>query len=190
MIARLSALLLSVTAYAALAAETATVAPKPAQVTTTTVKAQVIVESVNRETREIKLLGADNRRFTIVAAPDMRNFDQIRARDRVNVEYLQSVAIAVLPAGAVVPPLGASADVAVAPSGSRPGMEAVGVKQVEATVVDLDREARHATLLLEDGSTLSLHVNDGVRLDLVDVGDRVIVRTTQAVAIDVTPPAS
>ncbi|MCZ6869280.1 MAG: hypothetical protein O7G84_07255, partial [Gammaproteobacteria bacterium] len=57
-----------------------------------------IVEAVNKETRELKLIGPDNRRFTVVADELVRNFDQIKPRDRITVEYLESIAIVVSPA--------------------------------------------------------------------------------------------
>jgi hypothetical protein len=73
---------------------------KPARVITSTIRSTAIVEAVNKETREIKLLDASGERFTIVADEMVRNFDQIEPRDRVYTEYLESVAIMVAPAEA------------------------------------------------------------------------------------------
>jgi hypothetical protein len=175
-------------AWSSLAAETG-VAVKPARVITSTVKAQAIVESVNPKTREVKLIGADNRRFTVVADNQVKNFDQIHPRDRVNVEYLESVAITVLPAGNAAAPVSAS-KVEVAPKGDKPGIAGVDVAEVTATITSLDREARTATLSLPDGDVRTVKVGADARLDLVDVGDRVRVTTTRAIAIAVTPPSN
>src|SRR5262245_17315722 len=176
-------------AWTALAADTGGVAVKPARVITNTVKAQAIVESVNPKTREVRRIGADNRRFTVVADAQVRNFDQIKPRDRVNVEFLESVAITVLPAGNAAPPASAS-KVEVAPKGDRPGIGGVDVMEVTATITSLDREARIATLSLPDGDVRTVKVGAEARLDLVDVGDRVRVTTTRTIAIAVTSPSS
>src|SRR5215471_5964295 len=112
-------------AQAAFAAESTTAA-KPSRVITNTIKAQAIVEAIDAKTREIKLLGADNRRFTIVADASVKNFDQIHPRDRVNVEYLESVAIEVFAAGTPSPPAALGA-VDVAPKGDKPAITGVGV---------------------------------------------------------------
>ena len=173
-------------APAAFAADAATVS-KPARVISSTIKAQAIVESVDAKTREIKLLGADNHRFTIVADASVRNFDQIHPRDRVNVEYLQSVAIDVFPAGTPAPPAALASD-DVAPKGDKPAIGGVGVAQIEATVTALDRDARRATLLFPDGSSTEVKVREDAPLDLVNVGDLVRMTVTKAVALNVTPP--
>ena len=180
------ALLCLVAIQAAFAAESTTVG-KPVRVTTNTIKAQAIVESIDAKTREIRLLAADNRRFTIVADASVKNFDQIHPRDRVNVEYLESVAVEVFAAGGAAPPA-ALAAVDVAPKGDKPAIAGVAVAQIEATVTGLDREARRATLLFPDGSSQDVKVREEARLDLVNVGDRVRMTVTKAVAINVTPP--
>lgn len=185
---RLWALLPVLVLQAGLVAEAADEV-KPSRVITNTVKVQAIVESVNRETREVKLIGADNRRFTVVADAQVRNFDQIRPRDRLNVEYLESVAIDVLPAkSATAAPDAAGAAVEVAPKGDKPGIKGVEVAEILATITGIDREARTATLLLSDGEARTVKVGEEARLDLVDVGDQVRVRTTRAIAVAVTAP--
>jgi hypothetical protein len=187
---RLCALVTAFFLQPSFAAESAT-AVKPSRVIANTVKAQAIVESVNPETREVKLIGADNRRFTVVVDAQVRNFDQIRPRDRLNVEYLESVAIDVLPArSAVAAPDAAGAAVEVAPKGDKPGIKGVEVAEILATITSIDREARAATLLLADGEARTVKVGEEARLDLVDVGDQVRVTTTRAIAIAVTPPKS
>jgi len=185
--------LLVLLAPIAIAAETTSV-EKPARVVTTTVTAQAIVESIDPATRELKLIGADNRRFTVVADESIRNFDQIKPRDRINVEYLESVAMTVLPADKAAPdamdPKVELAAVEVAPKGDKPGIKGVKVSEVTATIASIDRDDRTATLKLADGEVRTVKVNPSVRLDLVNVGDQVRVTTTRAVAIAVTSPTN
>ncbi len=163
-------------------AQTETV-QKPGRVVTATIRSGAIVEAVNKETREIKLIDASGRRFTIVADEMVRNFDQIEPRDRVITEYLESVAVLVVPAGA--PTLGSGASVELAPVGGKPGVTVVETFVVKATVESLNVTDRIATVRYEDDSTRTIKVADDVPLDLVDVGDEVRLRITKAVAISV-----
>ncbi|MGB5630773.1 MAG: hypothetical protein WBM57_15505, partial [Woeseiaceae bacterium] len=82
---------------------------KPARVLSTLIKRAAIVESVNPDTRELKLLDAQGNRFTVVADESVRNFDQIKPRDRIVAEYLESVAVVIAPKGSKPPVEDASA---------------------------------------------------------------------------------
>ena len=169
--------------------EAAETVQKPARVTTTVVQTGAIVEAVNKETRELKLIGPDNRRFTVVADERVRNFDQIKPRDRITVEYLESIAIVVSPASSqgTVDEAELTA-VTVAAPGDMPGVGVIEAKGVTAIVSAIDRVHRIATLTLPDGEIRTVRVQDDVALDLVNVGDRVTTVITQAIAVTVRPP--
>ncbi len=156
---------------------------KPGRILTSTVKSMAIVESVNKETRELKLIDASGKRFTIVAGDVVRNFDQIEPRDRIVTEYLNSVAILVVPKGA--PELGQGAAVEVAPKGAKPGIKGVKTFLIKAEVIALNLSDRIVTLHYEDGSVDTIKVAEDVPLDLVNVGDEVRLRVTTAIAISV-----
>lgn len=156
---------------------------KPGRVVTNTVHSAAIVEAVNKETRELKLIDASGRRFTIVADDVVANFDQIEPRDRIVVEYMESIAIVVVPAG--TPTMGEGMAVELAPLGEKPGIASVGTTVVSATVESLNRSDRIATLHYEDGRIKRIKVADDVPLDLVNVGDEVRFRVTEAMAISV-----
>jgi len=81
--------------------------------------------------------------------------------------------------------MGRGAAVELAPLGAKPGVTAVETFVVKATVGSLNLTDRIATLRYEDGSTRTIKVADDVPLDLVDVGDEVRLRITEAVAISV-----
>lgn len=156
---------------------------KPGKVVTTTVRTTAIVEAVNKETREPKLINANGERFSIVADETVRNFDQIEAKDRIVTEYLESVIVLAVPAG--TPMLGSAAVVELAPLGAKPGITGAKTFVIEATVEALNVSDRIATVRYEDGTTRTIKVADDVALDLVAIGDAVRLRVTQAVAISV-----
>jgi hypothetical protein len=173
----------------AYAAETATepTISKPARIVSTLVKSGAIVEAINKQTRELKLLDAQGNRFTVIADDAVRNFDQIEPRDRIIVEYLESVAVVIAPAGSE-PPVGDADLLTVAPAGDKPGMFNVETRLVMATVQAINAADRLVTLETEDGNLRTVKVSEDAPLDEVDVGDQVRVRITTAIAVAVVTP--
>ena len=158
----------------------------PARVVTSTVKTAAIVESVNRETREIKVIDASGRRYSFIASDMVANFDQIEPRDRIVTEYIESVAVAIAPAGA--PELGNAAAVELAPLGEKPSVKAADTFMVSATIEAVDEVNRTALLRGENGRTRTVQVPDDVPMEIVKVGDEVRMRITEAIAISVVEP--
>jgi hypothetical protein len=167
------------------AAETTTV--KPGRVVSTLVKSGAIVEAVNKETRELKLIDPRGNRFSVYADELVRNFDQIEPRDRIIIEYLESVALVVAPAGSE-PPVWDASVMNVAPAGDKPGVEGVETRLMVATVQAINSADRLVTLETESGEMRTIKVSEGARLDLVDIGDQVRLRVTRAVAVSVVAP--
>ncbi len=155
----------------------------PGKVITSTVRSMAIVEAVDKETRELKLIDANGKRYTVVASDLVANFDQIEPRDRIVMEYLESVAIFAVPAGA--PELGDAAAVEVAPLGDKPGVKAAETFMVKATIESLNVTDRLAIVRGENGQVRTIKIADDVPLDMISVGDEVRMRITQALAVNV-----
>ena len=155
----------------------------PGRVTTSMVQSVAIVEAVNKETREIKVIDASGRRYSFVAGDMVANFDQIEPRDRIVTEYLESVAIFVVPEGA--PELGDAGAVELAALGDKPGIKAADTFMVRATIEALNVSDRIVTLRGENGMVRSVKVADNVPLDKIEVGNELRMRITEAIAISV-----
>jgi len=155
----------------------------PGRVITSTARREAIVESVNKETREIRVLDANGKIHSFVAGDMVANFDQIEPRDRIVTEYLESVAVFLAPAG--TPAMGDMGLVEVAPLGEKPGMAMADTYMVSAEVDAIDTDSRVVTLRGEDGFQTAVKVADDIDLDNVKVGDEVRMRMTEAVAIRV-----
>lgn len=155
----------------------------PGRVVTSTARREAIVESVNKETREIRVVDANGKIHTFVAGDMVANFNQIEPRDRIVTEYLESVAVFVVPKG--TPSMGDTGLVEVAPLGEKPGVAMADTYMVAATIDAIDTDTRVVTLRGEDGFQTVLRVADDVNLDEVKVGDEVRMRVTEAVAIKV-----
>jgi Cu/Ag efflux protein CusF len=179
--------LFAFTALFAVSAAAQQTVEKPTKTITGKVRHSAIVESVDKETREIKLIGAGMRRFTLTAGPDVRNFDQIKPRDRLVVEYIERLRIDVEPAGTKRAE-GAVTAVGRAEEGALPGAGAAETVQATFTVQAIDRENGTVTLLDSDGVPRTFVVDDTAALKLVDVGDEVTTRLTKAISISIEPP--
>ncbi len=155
----------------------------PGRVMTSTVRSTAIVEAINKETREIKLIDANGKRYPIVASDLVRNFDQIEPRDRIVVEYLESIAVFVVPPDA--PELGDAMAVEVAALGDKPGVKAADTFMIKATIEALNITDRIAMLRTETGEVRSVKLSKQVPLDKIDIGDEVRLRVTQAMAVSV-----
>ena len=155
----------------------------PGRVITSTARREAIVESVNKETREIRVVDANGKIHTFVAGDMVANFDQIEPRDRIVTEYLESVAVFVAPAG--TPAMGDMGLVEVAPLGEKPGVAMADTYMVSAKVDAIDTASRVVTLRGDDGFQTAMRVADDVDVDSLEVGDEVRMRVTEAVAIKV-----
>ena len=78
--------------------------------------------------------------------------------------------------------------VALAPKGAKPGGIMAETTQVTAKVTAIDTEHRQATLQFDDGTTQTVAVRPDVDLSKRKVGDKVVIRTTEALAITVEKP--
>jgi Cu/Ag efflux protein CusF len=155
----------------------------PGRVITSTARREAIVESVNKETREIKVLDANGKIHKFVAGEMVANFDQIEPRDRIVTEYLESVAVFVVPEG--TPEMGDMGLGEVAPLGEKPGMAMADTYMIAARVDAVDTDTRIVTLRGKDGFQTAIRVADDIELANLKVGDEVRMRVTEAVAISV-----
>ena len=155
----------------------------PGRVITSTARREAIVESVNKETREIRVVDANGKIHKFVAGEMVANFDQIEPRDRIVTEYLESVAVFVVPEG--TPEMGDVGLVEVAPLGEKPGMAMADTYMVAARIDAVDAASRVVTLRGKDGFQTAFRVADDVELENLKVGDEVRMRVTEAVAISV-----
>ena len=160
---------------------------KPGRVLTSLVREGAIVESVDAETREVKLIDASGARFTITADPSIGSLEHLKARDRVYTEYMESIAVVVAPADSE-PPIEDSAAFALSTEEDDRSIGGVQTRLVIATLEAIDAENRTATLRTEDGKLTTIPVGEGVPLDLVEIGDQVRFRVTRATAVTIETP--
>jgi hypothetical protein len=146
-----------------------------------------IVESVDARNRTVTLRGPDGTTETIRVPEEVRNLSQVKRGDEVIATYFQSVAFDVVKKSEAQLGVTAKEGGARAEPGERPGAIGARVVTIVADVVKLDRENKQAVLKGADGKTTTVNVQNPVAFDRVKVGDRVEIRLTEAIGIDVQP---
>lgn len=159
----------------------------PGGVMVDTYKMNATVTRIDADKRKVTLLTRDGKETTVKCGPEVINFDQIRVGDQLKVRVTQELAVAMATPGA--PPNDGGADmVALAPKGAKPGGMMASTVQVTAKVTAIDLKHHKATIQLPDGSSKSFDVRPDVDLTQRKVGEEVVLRFTEALAISVQKP--
>jgi hypothetical protein len=145
------------------------------------------VAAIDKANRKITLVDAAGIKKTVKAGPDVINFDQIRVGDQLNITATEELVVYVAGAGETPTDAGAQL-VALAPKGAKPGAIMAETTRVTAKVTAIDAEHHKATLQFEDGSRRTVPVREDVDLSKRKVGDTVVIRITEALAIQVAKP--
>jgi hypothetical protein len=170
---------------------TITTAPsteRPGVVRTDVTAITAVVEAVDPDKRTVTLKGPRGV-VMLQVGPEVKNLDQVKVGDKVRAKYLESVALFVRKAGDAPPDAAQIQGVKVAPKGQKPMAAAVDTVEVSARVEKIDYEKRLITLKGPEGNVKTLKVDPAVkRLNEVKVGDDIVLRHTQAIAIGIVPP--
>jgi hypothetical protein len=145
------------------------------------------VAAVDPVNRTVTLQASDGTVGTYKLGKEVRNFKQIKVGDMVKVTVLESMAIFMGPSD-VKPSIDAVQTVALAPKGAKPGMLMTNTAEAVARVDAIDTANRTVTLIGVAEVPRTLTVGPNVNLANVTVGENVIVRYTEAVAIAVEKP--
>lgn len=146
------------------------------------------VQAINVNERLV-ILGDDEGNVQVVeASPEVKNFDQIALGDEVRIEFFESVAL-FLGSPADKPVESETQVMHTAAKGDKPGMVAVDVLEVIATVVAIDKENMKVKLKGPDGNVVTVKVDPAMgNLENIKVGDNIHARYTEALAISVQTP--
>jgi Cu/Ag efflux protein CusF len=159
----------------------------PGGVFVQTYKNTATVTAIDAANRKVTLVTRDGRMDTFKAGPEVVNFDQIRIGDQVKATVTERLVVYMAKDN---PPAseGEAALVALAPQGAKPGGLVANTVQVVAKITAIDHKRHKATLKFPDGTTKTFAVRQDVDLTQRKVGDEVVIRATEAVAISVEKP--
>ena len=159
----------------------------PGGVIVETYKVTATVTAVDAASRKVTLTMADGSKTTVKAGPEVVNFDQIQVWDQVKATVAEQLVVFVRKNGEPAND-GEAAAVALGPVGAKPGVVMANTVEVTAKVEAIDLGRRKATLRFPDGQSKTFRVRPDVDMTKAKLGDEVVIRTTEAVAISVEKP--
>ncbi len=177
----LSFLVLSLLVVPALAIPTSAVAQGVELSDTRVIMATVV--ALDRTTRAMTLRSSTGDMVTIKIPPEDPHFDRIEVNDPIKVEYHESIALYIGRSGEK-PKTTMETVRATSPKGTKPRAVAVGVMDVSAKVLAIDRPNRLLTLELTAGRQITTRVDESLPgFETINVGDLVHARVTEAIAL-------
>lgn len=153
------------------------------------VKIAATVTAVDRATRAVTLKGPQGNELSVIAGPQVKNFDQIKAGDQVTLEYIEALSLQLKKGGGAPVARTEKAGVAAAKPGEKPAAGVGRQVTVVADVVDVNAQSQVITLKGPQ-RTVELKVKDPEQLKLIKKGDQVEATYTEAMALVVTPAAA
>ena len=146
------------------------------------IEATVTVTKVDAKARTVTIRGPAGNLHVLAVPEEAQNLDQVKPGDRFRMAYAEAMAVSVKkgpgkPEGAI------EEMVSVAPKGAKPGGYKVRTFHVTGVVEAIDYKKRHVALRGPKGSA-SFPVSPDVKdLESVQVGDRVSIVYSQALAL-------
>jgi len=159
----------------------------PGGVTVETYKSSATVTAIDAATRLVTVVSPNGATATFKAGPDVVNFDQIHVGDQIRATLTKELVVFLRKPGEPAADGGAGA-IALAPLGAKPGIVMAGTVEVTAKVEAVDLKRHEATLLFPDGTSKTVPVRPDVDLTRAKLGEEVVMRTTQSVALLVEKP--
>ncbi|MGO8838010.1 MAG: hypothetical protein ACLQAH_04585 [Limisphaerales bacterium] len=157
------------------------------QVVTDSITRTDTVVSIDAAQRKIELKHADGKITSYKCGPEVRNFDQIKTGDQVRATVVDEMALFLKPASSTQT-LTATGTVVGARLGAKPGIVTLDTLDFTAKVLAINAWQHQVILQTADGTTKPIQVGEYVNLADFNVGDEVVVRLTQALAVLVEKP--
>ena len=151
-------------------------------VITEPVEAVVTVTKIDAKARTVTIRGPAGNLHVLAVPEEAQNLDQVKPGDRFRVAYAEAMAVSVKkgpgkPEGAI------EETVSVAPKGAKPGGYKVRTYHVTGVVEAIDYKKRQVALRGPKGSASFPVAPDVKDLESVQVGDRVSIVYSQALAL-------
>ena len=160
---------------------------KPGAVVVDVVKLTGTVKAVDMEKKTATVEGSGGR-TVVVNAKNARNLDQVKVGDKVNLEFVEELALYVRKSDA--PPSASEAQmVALAPKGQKPAGLMAQTIELTGNVESVDAKKRTIEVKGPAGNVRTFKVDKAVKnFGQIKKGDQVVLRFTEAVALSVVKP--
>jgi len=160
---------------------------KPRFQATETISGEATVLSVNKTKRTVKVVNADGDTAVVECGPQVKNFDQLKAKDVIHISYTEKLTVEV--EGPGTPETNVETGMTTAKPGEKPKANATGTLKYKAAITAIDKTKGTVTLKDSEGQETTITPRNKANLDKVKVGDMVAFTYTQALAVSVGKPA-
>lgn len=149
------------------------------------VKVTATVEKIDLENRKVTLLLDDGKKKTFKVDSRVQNLDQVKVGDHLKIAYTEELLILVGKSNEA-PGAASAGEVAVAPTGAKPGIVMVETSALSAKILAVDAPKQRVTLLDPDGKKKTIKVSNKVtNLDQLKVGETVDMLLTESLVVDI-----
>ena len=151
-----------------------------------TVDVSATITAIEKSSRTITLKGPKGDEVKVEAGPEVRNFDQLKVGDVVDMRYRETLALELKKGGGMKVEKTEKAGAV----GAKPGETPAGVVGRQVTVVGdvMKVDAATQTVTVKGPQrTVDLKVRDPEQFKLIAVGDQIQATYTEALALAVTP---
>jgi hypothetical protein len=155
-------------------------------IVTDTRKAEATVESIDQTSRQIVLKYADGNSSTNIAGPEVVNFDKIHVGDGVKIKVAEEIGIFLVKNGKM-PSTTTGIAIHGAAKGANPAGVMVTTIDMSARVIGVDRSYRLLTLKYANDRVKTFKIPLPYTLENVVVGDDLVLRATQTIALKLDP---
>lgn len=152
-----------------------------------TTRIKATVTQVDQSKRKLTFVTPKGKKFTSTVGEEVDNFDQIKVGDQLLAVLTNEVSIRIAKPGEKLSE-SSTLDAELAPRESKPGIKTVESSQIVAVVSKISTRKRRVTLALSDGKTKRVRVRSDIDLSKFKIGDRVVIRVVETVAIGLTKP--
>jgi hypothetical protein len=155
-----------------------------------TIELTATVEAIDPQTRLVSLRGADGRKATVYAGPEVRNFDQIKLGDQVAVSFYAAIGAEVTTPDRAAKGVQEEGALIRAAKGERPAGAIAETLTTTVEIDSVDTSLNTVTFRRADGLTRVLAVEDPKAQAFIRElkrGDLVQVTYMEAVAVSVRP---
>ena len=187
----IAALILAATASFGVSAQStgAAVSREPGKVgIAQAVDVTATISALDAAKREITLKGPEGREVTMVAGAEVKNFNQLKVGDKVDIQYVEALVLELKKGGGLPVARTQKDSMVTAKPGETPGAKGARQFTVVGDVIALDPVTQTVTLKGPQ-RTADLKVRDPEQFKLISKGDQIEATYTEALAIAVKPAA-
>jgi hypothetical protein len=157
--------------------------------TSNLIRTRATVTAIDPATRAVTIQG-DHGSVTVQVGPDVKNFNNLKVGDRVNISYYQGIAAQLVKGGKTVSDPAVSTFRTGTPAGMRPSGQVGASATMTAKIQDVNLPTNTVAFTGSDGTTHIVQVKTPEMQSFIRElkrGDTVQVTFTDSVAVEVLP---